>query len=490
MNNKSQRPNLLYVFPDQFRLASLGLWQQSDFESYHQGQSDPVFTPHLNRFAEQATILTRAVSNCPVCSPHRGSLMTANFPNKSGVPLNCHSERVCSDLPADEHCFTDVLSEQGYHIGYIGKWHLDLPTKNDPVKPGEFVDHRRPAWDSYTEPSRRHGIDYWYGYGTFDVHNAPHYYDAQGRRHEPQQWSAEHEADKAIAYIENNHDERDADKPFALFVSMNPPHSPYWSEADCRKEDVAKYAHLDDDALLVRDNADRQLAKAEAARYYFANVSGVDTEFGRIVEALKASGEWDNTLVVFTSDHGETLCSQGIEDAKNVIFHEAYAVPFLCKLPNQHTHAINATPLNSADIMPTVLGALGLSDAMPRGRHGRDVQLADPLSMQTTPEGTLYLRNLDGELNQQGQVIGYFAQSRGIRTAQHTLAIEIDQHGELQEILFFDDSLDPYQQRNLPFDPTHAPEAHLLLLLAKELERIDDPWHQLQILPQLFPDIR
>ena len=168
-----KKPNLLYVFPDQFRLMSLGIWQNPDYRDLIPGVGDPVHTPNLDAFIQQSTLLNNAVSNCPVCSPHRGSLMTGQFPSRSGVPQNCNSDRVDSELPETAICFTDVLSMSGYHVGYIGKWHLDVPTPNDPVQPGHYVDPNVPAWDSYTEPQRRHGIDYWYGYGTLDDHIKP-----------------------------------------------------------------------------------------------------------------------------------------------------------------------------------------------------------------------------------------------------------------------------------------------------------------------------
>lgn len=114
---------------------------------------------------------------------------------------------------------------------------------------------------------------------------------------------------------------------------MNPPHSPYDSLSDCLEEDLQHYQPLSTDMLLTRDNANRNSSKARSAPYYFANVTGVDREFGRIIQALNALGEWGNTLVIFTSDHGETLCRQGLMDAKNALYSEAFNVPFLFKAP-------------------------------------------------------------------------------------------------------------------------------------------------------------
>jgi len=484
-----KKPNLLYVFPDQFRQMSLGLWNNPLFNNYCSGQPDPVYTPNLDQLAQQAYILPNAVSNCPVCSPHRGSLFTGQYPNNSGVPLNCNSERVISNLEQETKCLTDVLAQSGYHVGYIGKWHLDLPTRNAPDKPGQFVDTRLPAWDSYTEPQRRHGIHYWYGYGTFDEHCNPHYYDTNGVRHEPKVWSAEHEADKAIEYLKNTNGERDESSPFALFLSMNPPHSPYESLEDCREEDLALYADKPNEFLLVRDNVDMQLDKADSVRYYFANVSGVDKEFGRVVQTLKDIGEWENTVVVFTSDHGETLCSQGLTDAKNVIYEEAFLVPYLIKLPGQQIPHVVTKSLNSPDIFPTILDVLGLSAHCPSGLDGESRAQALTENSPNSAEsiGSLYIRNLDGDKDQDGNVINYFAQSRGIRTERYTLCLEVNREYKLTEILLFDNQADPYQLNNIAFSSQPKLAKQLLSRLTRELIRIQDPWAKQKVLPDLLP---
>jgi len=484
-------PNLLYVFPDQFRQASLGLWSRAPYQHHHQGLPDPVHTPNLDAFAQQACVLTHAVSNFPVCSPHRGSLFSGCYPNKSGVPLNCHSGRPISNLPSDQQGFTDILAQQGYSVGYIGKWHLDWPTANDPEHPGEYVDPNRPAWDSYTEPHRRHGIDYWYGYGTFDQHHNPHYYDNQGKRHQPNQWSAEHEASQAVAYLDNLDGQRDPNKPFALFVAMNPPHSPYHQAQDCSAEDLPRYQHLAPYELLRRENAKWAMDKARCAPYYFANVSGVDRQFGRIIDRLIELDEWENTLIVFTSDHGETLCSHGLSDAKNSIFHESFCVPFIAKLPHQRAGTINPTLLSSPDIMPTVLALLGVEHLPTSQVQGHNLAAfikseTDNRNVPLGPKSALYIRNIDGEVNPSGNVISYFAQSRGVKTHRYTLALTINPAYQLEQILFFDDELDPYQQHNLTFDPHGTVERDLLQQLADELSRIDDPWANLGVLADML----
>ena len=175
-----QQPNIIYIFPDQFRNHALEFWNQDGFREQVRFKADPVHTPHLNAFARESVVLTSAQSNCPLSSPHRGMLLTGMYPHQSGVPLNCNSNRPISSLRVDAECISDVFQKAGYDCAYFGKLHLDYPTPNDPARPGQYVEKQRPVWDAYTPPERRHGFNYWYSYGTFDEHKNSHYWDTNG----------------------------------------------------------------------------------------------------------------------------------------------------------------------------------------------------------------------------------------------------------------------------------------------------------------------
>ncbi len=486
-NEAQERPNIIYVFPDQFRNQSLGFWSDEDYSEFVGWKADPVQTPNLDRFADEALVLSKAVSTCPLSSPYRGMFLTGMYPERSGVTLNCMALRPESTLNPEAECISDVFAGNGYSCGYIGKLHAETPMKNDPANPGQYVSDRNPEWDAYTPPERRHGFTYWYSYGTFDVHKNPHYWDTDGVRHDPHEYSVKHETDKAIEFLRNENGERDADAPFFLALAYNPPHSPYESLDDCMEEDFALYKDKTYSELYVRPNADTTLSKAPSARYYFANVTGVDREFGRLMDEVKRLGLDKNTIVVFTSDHGETMCSQGTLDPKNSIYTESFNVPFIIRYPGKIRHRVDSTMLSTTDIMPTMLALAGLEDKIPETAEGRNLA---PVILENgqecdIPDAVLYIRNLDGEKDKNGIVHGIFPAARGVRTDRYTMEISMTRDRKIERVLIFDDWNDPYQMNCISH--TDEPELFISLcnVLDRKLEEANDIWYREDILKHL-----
>lgn len=484
--SQNGKPNIVYLFPDQYRNAAMHFWEEEEFAPHVNFKADPVHTPNLDRFARESVVLASAQSNFPLSSPYRGMMLTGMYPDGNGVVLNCNSDRPVSNLREDVTTISDLFSQNGYDCAYIGKLHVDFPTPNNPQHPGTYVEGREPVWDAYTPPERRHGFNYWYSYGAYDVHKAPHYWDTNGDRHEIGEWSPRHEADKAIQFLKQ---ERDPGKPFFLMVAMSPPHSPYSSLNDCMEEDYALYRDIPLQQLLVRPNINPQLIrKQQMAPYYFASVTGVDREFGRILTALSELGLDENTIVVFTSDHGETMASH-VEDPKNSPYAESMNVPFLIRYPNKLQPHVSDLMLSTPDIMPTLLSLAGLGQQIPQSVQGSDRSqyLLQGPSATGSPESVLYLRNEDGERDCTGKVTGYFPISRGIKTRTHTLALTIDRKRNIQEILLFDDVNDPYQMHLLPVGENKELYRSLCVQLAKLLKDAADPWYINRVLADVIP---
>lgn len=456
-----ERPNLIFVFADQMRAFSCG----------YRDDADPVITPHLDRFATQSTTLTHAVSNFPVCSPYRAMLMTGCYPLRNGVTGNCNSQRPGMELRERDVCLTDALAGGGYSVGYIGKWHLEAPHEPFvmPVKPGGT------AWNEYTPPHRRHGIGYWHGYNTYDNHLRPEYWigDApRDRRTVIDHWSPEHETDTAIRFLQDRSGAmRDTSKPFALFVSHNPPHTPFHLVP---RKYVERYGDAQPADLLTRGNVDlhsddpnARMAR-EHVKNHFAMVTGVDEQFGRLLAAVDELDLADRTLVVFCSDHGEMMGSQNLMH-KSVVYDESFRVPFIVRMPGVVPQGRSDDLLLGApDIAPTLLGLLGV--ARPTGADW---------------EGSDYsglLRGHSGPRPESAYFINCPARARGVRTHRYTITRTLGQIRQdrgvdvpMPCVALFDNLDDPYQTRNLAEDRP-AVVRDLDDLVQAWLRTTNDPW--------------
>ena len=345
----AKQPNLLLIFADQWRRHATGFSNQ-----------DPVLTPHIDQLAYNGTVFTQAISSCPLCSPYRGSLFTGKYPLSNGVYTNCKTGLDIS-LKEDECCLSDLLHEKGYTTGYIGKWHLDVPETNYTQSPLSGAKD----WDAYTPPGpKRHHFDFWYSYGADDNHFTPHYWMDTPSQIKINEWSVSHETSIAMDFIKNNHK-----KPFALFLSFNPPHSPY---------DLVPNKYLDlykDTSITFRENVNAHKIgyhthepkfynKAELetiTKQYFAAVSGIDEHIGLLLNCLKENNIYDDTLIIITADHGDMLGSHGLM-AKHVWYEESIGVPFILHWKNGQLH--NGTTdivLDTTDILPTILDLLDIT---------------------------------------------------------------------------------------------------------------------------------
>ncbi|MBD3377854.1 sulfatase-like hydrolase/transferase [candidate division KSB1 bacterium] len=338
---KRTGPNLLFVFADQFRKQAMGFMNE-----------DPVITPNFDRFAEQSLTFTNAVSTTPLCSPYRAMLMTGRFPMSTGVICNC-AAGIDFGLRKEEVCIGDVLKASGYQTGYIGKWHLENPSVNLSRNPIDGAT----GWDAWTPPGpRRHGFDFWYAYNTSNDFWHPHYWKDSPQKIEIEnQWSVEHETGIAMDFIRN----RKPDQPFALFVSWNPPHPPY----------VAPQKYIDmyqDKELPVRPNA----TETEHRLPYYAAVTSCDDQFGRLMRFLDEQNLAENTIVVFTSDHGESMMSHGLM-SKSWWYEEANGIPFMIRMPGKIKPRKTNMPFAVYNFMPTLLGIMDL--AVPKTAEGDDL---------------------------------------------------------------------------------------------------------------------
>lgn len=454
-----KQPNLLIIIADQWRGQAVG------FEG-----KESVKTPQLDKFAKESLVLEQMVSNYPVCSPARAMLMTGQFPIKNHVYSNVNSNTAPHgvELQKNAVCWSDVLKANGYFNGYIGKWHLDSPYKPYVPTSNNTGDV---AWNEWTSPDRRHGFDYWYAYGTYDVHNKPMYWDTNDSRdnfHYVDQWGPIHEADKALDYIKNENGKiRKPNAPFSLVVSMNPPHNDYQlvpqKYYDLYK-DIPIESLIKDPNIPVKGTKNGDSYRKDV-RYYYANITGIDEQIGRIIQGLKDQKLDDNTIVVIMSDHGNCLGKHD-EYSKNNIFEESLKIPFIVYwkghiLPRKDNRFLGSIP----DIYPTLLDLMGLKNKTPKEIDGKSY--------------AQYYLNGTGIMPSEQFILGAVLSGdarvntgfRGIRTTDYKLAY-VKKKGKNEPVLY-DLKEDPFEMHNI-YDPNHKMVKKLKPVLSQWLQKTED----------------
>jgi arylsulfatase A-like enzyme len=410
---ETRRPNIVILLADQWRAQATGY------------AGDPnVKTPHLDRLAKESVNFRNAVSVAPVCTPQRAALMTGRYPTSTGMFLNDLS------LPDSELCMAEIFSAAGYATAYIGKWHLDGRGR-----------------DSYIPPERRQGWGYWKGAECDHNYNRSHYYT--GTSDEKQFWDgydAFAQTKDAQQYLR---DHARSNSPFVLMLAYGGPHFPHGTAP------VEYQAMYPPEAIKLPPNVPSALqAKVRAeAQGYYAHCTAIDKCVGDVLATLDDTGLAENTIVIFTSDHGEMLGSHGVPaKKKQAPWAEAANVPFLLRDPTlKKTPArVVATPLTTPDILPTLLGLAGV--AIPRTVEGEDLSKLIRTGSETNDRAALYMNVAPFGMGEFGR------EYRAVRTSRYTYVRGID-----GPWLLFDDQKDPHQTNNLVGKPESAP-------LQKELD--------------------
>ena len=325
------RPNVLFILVDQWRFSAFS------------HETDPlVQTPNLDRLAASGARFTRMYATNPVCTPNRSCILTSRFAHQHGMT---HNNLM---LPPQEKCLAETFASAGYATHYIGKWHMDGPEKPGFVPPG---------W-------RRRG------FATFEGFNRGHYYPQgaqyftnDGKFVEPEAFESTYQADLALDFMR-----RHRERPFFCFLSWGPPHTPYRPPAEFdRFSQLAQLAYRPNVPEKLRDASP---LKRELAGYY-GLCETLDMLVGRVLRGLEELGLAENTLVVFTADHGDMQGSHGLY-RKGKPQEESLHIPLFMRLPARIRPAQKIPALaSSVDLMPTLHSLCGLK--APSTCAGRDL---------------------------------------------------------------------------------------------------------------------
>ena len=445
------QPNILVILCDQLRYDALAC-----------NGNTIVETPHIDRLAEGGVNCHEATSSCPICAPFRASLLTGRYAHSNGVICNQYK------LHDQQSFFAESLRAAGYRSAWIGKWHLGA--------------------GPYAEQDR-------YGFDDLYAYNCGHrYYDLSYHHNEAgpfrmHGYAPRTETSLCLDWIQRHQDQH-AEQPFAAVVSWGPPH---WSLADGGAHDYGdypqEYNRYNPDDCEPAPNVPgmlRSYARKEWADYY-GMIQSLDDQVGRLLNYLDEHELSKNTIVVFTSDHGDHLSAHGfgkpgcnwlppaLRASKATPYEESVRIPLMFRLPQQLApFSLNYDQINSVDIMPTILGLAGVP--IPESVQGQNCSEVF-ISKEKGPDYS-YLQIIGTGWPVRKDWVGFW---RGVRGERFTYARFA--HPQ-QSVLLFDRQRDPYQQHNLADDPDYQEiRREYEQVLQDFMHRYQDPFDSGQRMP-------
>ena len=426
IQQKTKRPNVIYVFADQWRAQDAGY-----------ACNKQVYTPHIDRLASESLNFKYAVACMPVSTPYRGSFLTGQYPLTHGLFLNDVT------LNPEAKTIGKTYREAGYDTAYIGKWHVHGNGRSN-----------------YIPLSHRHGFDYFKALECTHDYNQSKYYDNMDENVKIWEgYDLMAQTGDAVNYIRQH---AQNEKPFFLALSWGPPHNPYETAPQKYKD---RYRDME---IALRPNVSEE-AKSQAIqdiKGYYAHISAMDDCVGGLQQTIREVGIEEHTIFVLSSDHGDMLGSQGLQ-RKQKPYDESIRVPFLLKYPQifGKKGKVVDTLLNTPDIMPTLLSMSGLP--IPHTVEGHDLYPVLSGKKKDSIEAALIeCISPFGEWERRNGGKEY----RGIRTRQFTYVKDLE-----GPWLLYDNDKDPYQMNNQVDNNDYAAiRGKLDALLAKMLKERND----------------
>ena len=403
----SDKPNIIFLFPDQLRAASLPLFGENQ-----------IATPNIDKLAEEGVVFTNSITPCPVCTPSRAMLTTGRHPQTTGHLINSTRTR------HSEISIADTFAHWGYKTGWVGKWHLHTG-----VWPAIDQMPQQPDW--IPEGRDRLGFQYWRAYNQHMV-----YFNGfvSGDDWNYRRWEG-YETDGLLNYGIEFMDSIEED-PFLLFLSPHPPHfTPFQFAPD-------KFYEMLPSQLSLPENVpdEQQKESQEMYRHYLAMILAIDEMLGNLMAYLKKTGKDENTIVVFSSDHGSQVGAHGVRPwQKKNPYEESIKVPTIARFPGVLGRGVrNDTLMSIADFFPTLCGLCKIP--VPRSIEGKNLSDAWLGRDQAFEQDALLLMNFSDKFDwfENG------AEWRGVRTKTHTYVKRLNGIIEL-----YDNVQDPFQMNNL-----------------------------------------
>lgn len=366
----STQPNLLFVWTDQQAVNTLGTYGNERIE-----------TPNVDGLGERSTVFENAYVSQPVCTPSRATVLTGQYPHTTGITANN------TPLRESDRCFPELGDFEEYRTCWIGKWHLgdEIFEQHGFDEWIATEDGYHPFYSEGRDENRRsayHDFLLENGFEPDVTDSGYEHFSRSFAARLPEEYSKPaFMADRAIDFIREC-----GDQPFILHLMFLEPHPPYTSPRDDQydPDDVVLPPNFEHDGFdeqidkvrFVRELARRGVEHATRDPYllgappaedewrelvsnYWGLVSLVDTHVGRVLDVVDEVGVTDETITVYTSDHGDMMGSHQLF-SKMVMFQEAIRVPLLIRVPGLETNGETVErPISQVDLVPTLLVAMG-----------------------------------------------------------------------------------------------------------------------------------
>ncbi|MHC4562270.1 MAG: sulfatase family protein [Planctomycetota bacterium] len=451
------KPNILWICSDQQRFDTLGCMGNSF-----------VHTPVLDKLAADGVLFEQAYCQNPVCTPSRASFLTGRYPR------TCRARQNGQSIPADERLVTRLLANEGYVCGLSGKLHLSAcypevckgtePRIDDGYDEFHWSHHPGDEWptNEYFHWLKEKGVKFHkqkfegeeyvetsmpeeFHQTTWCAEKAINFIEACGK-FDDRPWlfsvnffDPHHPFDPPAEYLQRHLDMVD-DIPLPNYVPGELDNKPPFQDSDGHGAYASKHA-FDRDHISERTH---RLIRAA----YWAMCDLIDTQVGRMLEALERTGQLDNTIVIYTSDHGEMLGDHGIYLKGPYFYDPAVHVPLIVSMPSKITKGVRSTAMvELVDLAPTLMEAAGLE--IYEGMQGRSLW-----PMLTGQADASHHRD-DVYCESHNCVVKHRdpkAFTTMVRTETHKLAaVHGMDCGELYDLRF-----DPTETNNLWDSPDHA----------------------------------
>ena len=393
-------PNVLLIIVDDLGFGDLSCQGAEDLQ-----------TPHIDQLFADSLRLDRLYANCPVCSPTRASVLTGCYPDRVGVPgvIRTHETNSWGYFAPQRPTLPQQLHKRGYYSQAIGKWHLGLRAENHPQQRGfdHFKGFLGDMMDDYYD-HLRHGNNYMRD-GLQEIDPSGHATDLFS------QW--------AIDFVAQRRDQ--SDQPWFLYLAYNAPHTPIQPPAEW----LAKVKQ-------------RQPEITDRRAKLVALIEHMDDGIGKVLQKLRDTDQYEQTLIVFTSDNGGQInvgANNGpLRDGKQSMYEGGLRIPGCLRVPGRtkpgsSTEEVCAT----MDFLPTIVEAVGGSTEGPIDGISLTTLIDEPQA--TLPQRDIYFVRREGGLRYAGMTI------EGLLSGQYKLVHNLP----TAELELFDLEADPSESNNI-----------------------------------------